>query len=46
MLSGFSLASGGYSAAVVHRLLIAVGSLVAEHRLEGAWASVAVVPGL
>ena len=43
---GFSLASGDYSVAVVRRLLIAVGSLVAEHRLEGAWVSVVVVPEL
>ena len=35
MLAGFSLVvtSGGYSLAVVRRLLIAVASLVAEHRL-------------
>jgi len=34
-LHGLSLAavSGDYSLAVVHRLLIAVASLVAEHRL-------------
>ena len=37
---------GGYSLTIVHRLLIAVMSLVAEHRLEvhelrscGAWAA-------
>ena len=28
-------ASGGYSLVVVHGLLIAVASLVAEHRLQG-----------
>ena len=35
MLAGFSLVvtSRGYSLAVVRRLLIAVASLVAEHRL-------------
>ena len=37
---GFSLAaaSGGYSVALVCRLLTAVTSLVADHRLQGAWA--------
>ena len=37
----FSLAvvSGGYSLAAVCRLLILVASLVAEHRLQGAWVS-------
>ena len=30
----------------VHRLLIVVASPVAEHELEGAWASAAVLPGL
>ena len=30
-------ASGGYSLAVVHTLLIVMASLVAEHRLQGAW---------
>ena len=34
--------SGGYSIAVVHKLLIAVGSPGAEHRLQGTWTSVAV----
>ena len=38
--------SGGCSLAVVHRLSTAVASLVPEHRLEGAWASVAVACGL
>jgi len=44
---GFSLVatSKGYSLFVVHRLLIAMGSLVSEHRLSGAWASVVVAPG-
>jgi len=42
LLQGFSLvvASGGYSLIVVHKLLIAVASLVAEHRLQGTQASV------
>ena len=35
-------ASGGYSLVVVHGLLIALASLVAEHGLWGTWASVAV----
>ena len=35
-------ASGGYSLVVVCRVLIAVASLVPEHRLQGTWASVAV----
>ena len=41
---GFSLAvvSGGYSLVVVSRLLTVLASLVAEHGLEGSWASVAV----
>ena len=44
----FSLvaASGGYSPGVVPGLLIAVASLVVEHRLWGTWASVVVVCGL
>ena len=35
--AGFSLAaaSGGYSLVAVHGLLIAVASLVVEHRLQG-----------
>ena len=37
---------GGCSLGVVCRLLIAVSSLAAEHRLQGAQASVAVVPRL
>ena len=47
LLLGLSLVvvSGGYSLVVLHGLLIAVASLVAEHRLQGAWASV-VVRGL
>ena len=45
---GFSLvvASRGHSLVVVPGLLIAVASLVAEHRLWGVWASVVVVSGL
>ena len=41
-------ASGGYSLAVVLRLLFAVASLAAEHGLQGAgtWASAAVAPKL
>ena len=41
---GFSLvaASGGYSLGVMHRLLIAMASLVTEHGLQGPWASVVV----
>ena len=35
-------ASGGYSLVAVCSVLIAVASLVAEHRLQGMWASVAV----
>ena len=34
--------TGGYSLVVVHGLLIALASLVAEHGLWGTWASVAV----
>ena len=33
-----SAVSGSYSTAVVHRLLIAVTSLIAEHRPQGPWA--------
>ena len=46
-MRGFSLvvASRGYSRVVVHGLLIAVSSL-AEHRLQGAWASVVAAPRL
>ena len=45
--TGFSLGAerGGYSVAV-HRLLTEVASLVAEHRLQGTWASAAAAPGL
>ena len=50
MLGLFPVAVGrGYSLVVVHRLLIAVASLLAEHRLTGAQASagsVVVVHGL
>ena len=44
----FSLvaANWGYSLVSVHGLLIAVASLVAEHRLLGVWASAVVVPRL
>ena len=46
--TGFSLvaASGSCSLAAVCRLLVAVVSLVVEHRLQGVPASVAVAPGL
>ena len=46
--SGFFLvaASRGYSLVAVCRLLFAVASLVASHRLKGAWASVVVAWGL
>ena len=37
--------SGGYSVAA-HGLLIAVASLVVEHRLQGVWTSVVVTRGL
>ena len=37
---------GGYSPVVVGGLLIAVASLVAEHRLQGMWAAVVAVPEL
>ena len=42
---GFSLlvAPGGYSPVVVHRLLIAVASLTAEHGLQGMQALAAAV---
>ena len=38
---GFSLgaASGGYSLVGVHGLLIAVASLIVEHKFWSAWAS-------
>ena len=44
----FSLvaANGGYSLIVVHRLLITVASLVAEHGLKGSQASIAAACGL
>ena len=44
----FSLvaASGGHSPVVVQGLLVAVASLVVEHRPWGTWASVVVVHGL
>ena len=46
--AGFSLvaSSRGYSVVMVCRLLIAVASLVAEHRLWGTRASAAEAPGL
>ena len=45
---GFSLfvVSGGYSPVAVHGLLIAMASLVVEHRLYGSQASVAEAHGL
>ena len=45
---GFSLvaASRGYPLVGVCRLVIAMASLVAEHGLQGEWASVAVARGL
>ena len=36
----------GLSLVAVCGLLIAVASLVAEHRIQGTWASVVVIPGL
>ena len=43
---GFSLvASGVYSLVAVHRLLITVASLVADHGLQGPQASAAVAQG-
>ena len=46
--TGFSLAAGSRvcSLAAVCRLLIAVASLVAKHRLKGTWASVVAAHGL
>ena len=41
-----AVAGGGSCLAVMGRLLITVGSLVAEHRLSGAQASVASAHGL
>ena len=41
-----SCSEQGLLLAVVHRLLIAVASLIAEHRLQDARASVVVVRGL
>ena len=46
LLLALVAASGGYSLVVVHRRLIAVTSLVAEYRLQGAQASVVVMHGL
>ena len=47
-VQGLSLvaATGGYSLGVVHGLLIAMASLVAEHGLQGMRASVIVARGL
>ena len=46
-LEGLSLvASRGYSLVRVLRPLTAVATLVAEHRLQGAWASVLAARGL
>ena len=39
-------ARGVYSLVAVRKLLIAVASLVAKHRLWGLWASVATAPGV
>ena len=46
--SGFSpvVVSRAYSLVAVPRLLTAVASLVAEHRLSGTWASVVSAHGL
>ena len=46
--TGFSLVAGSrsYSLVVVCRFLIAVASLVVEHRIQGLQTSVVVVPGL
>ena len=46
--TGFSpvVASVGCSLVAVHRLLIAVASLIVEHGLRGMWALVAVACGL
>ena len=44
--SGKYAANWDYSLVSVHGLLIAVASLVAEHRLLGVWASAVVVPRL
>ena len=41
-----SLENRGYSLVVVHRLPIEVVSLVAEHGLQGVWASLVVTLGL
>ena len=46
MDSSLVAASGAYASVVVHGLLIAAASLVAEHRLQGTWASVVVGPRL
>ena len=45
--TGFSLAEvgGSYSLVAVHRLLIAMASLVAEHTLEGVWTQCLGLPG-
>ena len=40
------LASRGYFLAVLHGLLIVLTSLAVEHRPQGTWALVVVVPGL
>ena len=48
LLHGFFSSCGkwGYSIVAVPRLLFAVASFVAEHGLQGAWASVVVACGL
>ena len=45
---GFPLiaVTGGYSLVAMHGLLITVVFLVAEHELQGWWASVVAAPGL
>ena len=39
------MARGGHSIDAVHGLLLAVASLVVEHRLQGTWASVVTACG-
>ena len=40
------MARGGHSIDAVHGLLLAVASLVVEHRLQGTWASVVTACGV
>ena len=44
--AGSLLLSLGFSLVAVLRLLVAVASLVAEHRLKGVWASAVATLGL